>query len=79
MFLALLQWYSLSSLLNFQIAQFLFFCTVGAGQNSAKLASLATEPFFCRINHCQKGGLPAFAMIFLMNCAANFSLQTIYT
>ncbi len=37
MFLALLQWYS--SLLNFQIAQFLFLCTVGAGQNSAKLAS----------------------------------------
>ncbi len=44
MFLALLQWYS--SLLNFQIAQFLFFCTLGAGQNSAKLASQAAEPFF---------------------------------
>jgi hypothetical protein len=26
--------------------QFLFFCTVGAGQNSAKLASQAAKPFF---------------------------------
>jgi hypothetical protein len=42
-------------MLNFQIAQFLFFCTVGAGQNSAKLASQAAEPFFAELTIAKWG------------------------
>ena len=78
MFLALLQWYSLVSSIfklhsSFSFAQWELDKTV---QNwPARLQNHS----FCRINHCQMGGLPAFGMIFLMNCAANFSLQTIYT